>query len=183
MPADAAGVAHTSASFSTRAGAADLLSAANEAQSALVDITIATTCTEREDARAIIANAAKSETAATALDATVTELLAEYSVFQTGEAARIAAEIEAARVAAEAEEARVAAEAAEAAEAARIAAEQAAADDDDSGYSGGGGSSSGGGSGYHGSSGTPGGGGGGLDFGPDKGGCWTSNGMGGLAAC
>jgi uncharacterized membrane protein YgcG len=164
-----------------RASGADLVSDVNASRAALVQTKLSDTCTDRDQAAAVTAQVAQSTTASAALDAGVVILTSDFAVFQTDEAARIAAEIEAARVAAEAaaaEAARVAAEGA-AAEAARVAANQAA------GYnsgSSGGGSTSGGYSGGSGSSGRPGGGGVGTGT-SDGTGCRVDNGVGGFYSC
>lgn len=179
-----------------RSSGAELTTAVTKIRAALVKIKIPTECSERDQAATITAKATDTTKATKALDTNVETLLADFTAFQSDEAARIATEIEAARVAAEIEAMRVAAEAeaarvAAAAESARLAAEQAAYSSNTGssystgGTSSGGSSSSGGGtSSGRGSSGTPGGGGGGLDLGPPTPGiCWTSNGMGGSMPC
>ncbi|WP_194088336.1 hypothetical protein [Cryobacterium serini] len=180
-----------------RASGADLVSDVSASRAALTQTKLATTCTDRDQASALTAQVAQSTTATKVLNAGIAVLMSDFAVFQTDEAARIAAEIEAARVAAEAaaaEAARVAAEAAAAeaarvaaaAEAARVAANQAAAKraaGSNSGSSGGG-STSGGYSGGGGSSGRPGGGGGGVGTSTSDGtGCRVDNGVGGFYSC
>lgn len=132
-----------------RPSAAELIedaTAARDALQKLIDEKVAE-CDTRDDAQALDAGADKLSNGAATLDEAVLALTDDFAVFQTEEAARIAAEKKAA------EEAAAAAAAAEA-EAARIAAEQAAQSswsggyDDysyDSGYSGGGGGYTGGG--------------------------------------
>lgn len=134
-----------------RPSAAELIedaTAARDALQKLIDEKVAE-CDTRDDAQALDAGADKLSSSAATLDEAVLALTDDFAVFQTEEAARIAAEKKAA------EEAAAAAAAAEA-EAARIAAEQAAQEswsggyDDysyDSGYSGGGGGYTGGGGG------------------------------------
>jgi uncharacterized membrane protein YgcG len=181
------------AAVPARLSGADLVGAATTARAALAEIVIPTTCTERDQANHIGTLATTSTVATGTLDTGVTAMTADFAVFQTEEAARIAAEIEAARIAAEIEAARVAAEAEAArvaaeAEAARVAAENAAYNarsNSSSGGSSSGGSSSGGSS-SGGSSSSGGGhpsGGGQVGAGTKGGGCLTSNGMGGTKPC
>ena len=184
-----------------RASGTDAISDVTSALASLVKVKILTECDDRDQAATISGQVSAAKTATKTLDADVEALTGDFTVFQSDETARIAAEIEAARVAAEVEAARVAAEteaARVAANAARAAAEQAAAeeasysDSSDSGssYSGsstGGGTSSGGGASSGGgtsSGGRPSGPplGGGMGFG-DSGQCLTSNGMGGTKLC
>lgn len=164
-----------------RASGADQVSATTKARAALVKITMPTKCTDRDQAAAVTSKAAEAKTAARTLDTSGRAMTADFTLFQTDEAARIAAEIEAARVAAEAEAARVAA--------AQAAAKRATDSGSGSSSSGGssisGGSSSGGGtSSGGGSSGTPGGGGGRVGTGGGTGDCpRVDNGMGGFVSC
>jgi hypothetical protein len=129
-----------------RASGTDLITAVSDDSAALVKIKIPTECAERDEAAAITALVATSKTATTALDMSSEAVLADFAVFQTDEAARIAAEIEAARVAAEAEAQRLAAEEAARQAAAAEAARKAAPRSGGGGYtkppsSGGGGGS------------------------------------------
>jgi hypothetical protein len=182
-----------------RDSGAEVAAVVTAARMALAKIKIVTECTTRDQAAAITSKTRDTTKATKALDTRVETLLADFTTFQSNEAARIAAEVEAARVAAEIEAARVAAEAeaarvaaeAAAAEAARVAANAAAKKSTYSGSSGSDGGSyiapapapSGGGSSTGGTySGPPNGG----QVGPGTGGstgCLTSNGMGGSMPC
>jgi len=172
-----------------RPSGADLITRVSDDRASLAEIKIPTECIERDDAAKVTSVTKAAKTATMQLDAGVTILLADFTVFQTEESARIAAEIEAARIAAEIEAARVAAEAeaarvaAAAAEAARQAA--AARPSPPRGSTGGGAaappkSSGGGGGGAV----TPPRGGGGGQVGPGNGGVQLcDNGFGGVKAC
>ncbi|WP_194085989.1 hypothetical protein [Cryobacterium suzukii] len=165
--------------FPARASGTELISDVSAASTGLANITIAAVppCATRDQVASITATNSTAATATTALTASVAVLTSDFAVFQTEEAARIAAEIEAARVAAEAEAARVAAAAAQ--EAARVAANQATAKKSASSGSSGGGSTSGGSGSKNGDccAGA---------FGPDKSdgtGCRIDNGVGGFYSC
>ena len=165
-----------------RASGADLVGDVSASRAALTQTKLATTCTNRDQAASLTTQVAQSATATKALNASIVVLTSDFAIFQTDEAARIAAEIEAARVAAEIEAARVAAEAA-AAEAARVAANQAAAKRDAGYNSGSGSSGGGGGSSSGGSHVQPGGGGVGTGGSDGKTGCRIDNGVGGFYSC
>jgi hypothetical protein len=174
-----------------RASGAEHISAVTDDRAALARIKIPAECVERDEAAAISALASGSTKAVKTLDESTEGVLADFAVFRTDEAARMAAEIEAARIAAELEAARVAAEAAARAaeEAARAEAVRKAAAQKPAPRSGGSGgytkppSSGGGGYVPPKTPSRPPGGGAVIPPGGSGDACWESNGTGGLKPC
>lgn len=120
-----------------RADGAGHIAEVAKAHAALLRIKISTECTQRDQAKAITAQATQAKTATMSLNASDTALTSDFTAFQTDEAARIAAEIEAARVAAAAAEAEANAEAARVAAANQAAAKKAASYNNSGSSSGG----------------------------------------------
>ncbi len=108
-------------STAARVSSADLIGNVTTARTALAGITVPTQCADRDQAGAIQDASTQTTAASRTLDASVTALLADFTVFQTDETKRIAAE----KAQATAEAERKAAEQAAADEAARVAAAEA----------------------------------------------------------